>query len=249
MNKRKGIILVYLLVLGLVLSGCKNQKESKGAHSKVSDLNNIQGNQSLSKEDSNQAEGTLYEDEEDKGDAKEINDSYDGKENNQENPQEGGTKEGVQNTDSTYEPKYDNAITKENAIYDCDIKADQENFNGKADIVVGDNLYATQINDWYMNFEQYEGKVVEIEGYYINDFAPYDFIGRYGPSCPYCQGGYVSFEFLTNEDLSGYKSGEDWIKVIGILREGNDKELGPFYYIEVLQLEKMSKVGKDTVTN
>lgn len=243
MKKSKVIILVCLFVLGMVLSGCKNQGQSKGAHSKVSDLNNIEDGQSLVKEDSNQTEGNIYEEEEGNSDV------YDNEENNQENAQEGGTEEGAQKIDLTYEPQYDNAITKDNSIYDCDIEVDQENFNGETDIVVGDNLYATQINDWYMNFDQYEGKVVEIEGYYINDFAPYDFIGRYGPSCPYCQGGYVSFEFVTKEDLSEYKSGKDWIKIIGILREGFDKESGPFYYIEVLQLEKMAKVGKETVTN
>lgn len=249
MNKRKVIILVCLLALGMVLSGCKNQRQSKGAHSKVSDSNNIQGREDLSKEDGNQTEGTLYEDEEENGDAKENKNTNYVEENNKENQQERGTEKNEQNIDATYEPKYENAIKKDNAIYDCDIKADQLGFDGDTDIVVGDNLYATQINDWYMNFDQYEGKVVEIEGYYINDFAPYDFIGRYGPSCPYCQGGYVSFEFVSNEDLSGYESGKDWIKITGILREGFDKELGTFYYIEVLQLEKMAKVGKETVTD
>lgn len=142
-----------------------------------------------------------------------------------------------------------NAIVKDNSTYDCDLEADKKCDDGHVDIAVGDNLYATQINDWYMNFSQYEGKVVEIEGYYIGEFAPYDFIGRYGPSCPYCQGGYVSFEILTDEDVTQYKSAGDWIKVRGILREGNDKEQGAFYYIEVLQLEKMEKVGQDTVAN
>lgn len=132
--------------------------------------------------------------------------------------------------------------------YNCDIEADRKNFDGKADIVVGDNLYTTQINDWYENFDQYEGKTVEIEGYYINQYKPYTFVGRYGPTCPYCNGGYVSFEFYTQDDLSDIKPVEDWIKVIGILRQGKDST-GLFYYIEVLSLEKMDQIGKDTVTN
>lgn len=132
--------------------------------------------------------------------------------------------------------------------YNCDIDTDKKKFNGKADIVVGDNLYTTQINDWYMNFDKYEGKTVEIEGYFINDYAPYTFVGRYGPSCPYCNGGYVSFEFYTKDDLSNLKSTQDWIKVKGILRQGKDNS-GVFYYIEVLSLEKMDHIGIDTVTN
>ncbi|RDU23784.1 TIGR03943 family putative permease subunit [Anaerosacchariphilus polymeriproducens] len=132
--------------------------------------------------------------------------------------------------------------------YQQDIETDKKNFDGNVDIVVGDNLYETQINDWYVNFPKYEGKVVEIEGYFINDFAPYTFVGRYGPTCPYCNGGYVSFEFYTKEDLSSFKSVKDWIKVTGILRKGEDSN-GVFYYIETLSIEKMDKVGKDTVSN
>lgn len=159
--------------------------------------------------------------------------------------------ENVQSTEDTTESNQvnPNAIVKENSTYDCDIAADKAAYDGHVDIVVGDNLFATQINDWYMYFDQYEGKVVEIEGYYIGDFQPYDFVGRYGPSCPYCQGGYVSFEILSDEDLTQYQSVKDWIKVTGILRQGVDSMKGPFYYIEALQIEKMPTVGVDTVTN
>jgi len=134
------------------------------------------------------------------------------------------------------------------AGYLCNIEKDKKDFDGHVNIVVGNNLYTTQINDWYTNFDQYEGKTVEIEGYYIDDYAPYTFVGRYGPTCPYCNGGYVSFEFYTLDDLSVLKSGKDWISVKGILRQGEDTS-GIFYYIEVLSFVKMEKVGMDTVTN
>lgn len=142
-----------------------------------------------------------------------------------------------------------NAIIKETSVYDCDLEADRGNYSGTPDIVVGDHYYATQINDWYANFNLYDGKVVEIEGYYIGDSAPYDFVGRYGPSCPYCQGGYVCFEFLTDEDTSTLVTAKDWIKVTGILKEGTDNEHDSFYYIEALKLEKMPKVGIDTISD
>lgn len=133
--------------------------------------------------------------------------------------------------------------------YNCEIEKDIENFNEtNIDIVVGDEYYSTQINDWYMNFEEYEGKTVEIEGYYISDYLPYLFVGRYGPTCPYCQGGYVCFEFYTKEDLTKLVSGQDWIKVRGILRQDED-DSGKFYYIETLSIDKMEKAGLDTVAN
>ncbi len=132
--------------------------------------------------------------------------------------------------------------------YHFDLEKDKKTFDKEADIVVGDKFYATQINDWYSNFDQYEGKSVEIEGYYIDEYKPYTFIGRYGPSCPYCNGGYVSFEIYTQDDLSSFKSGEDWIKVKGILRQGEEPS-GVFYYIEILTIDKMDQIGKDTVSD
>ncbi len=135
------------------------------------------------------------------------------------------------------------------STYTCNFWADRQNFDAsRIDITVGDNLYATQINDWYSNMADYVGKTVEIEGYYI-DFAPYTLVGRYGPSCPYCQGGYVSFEFLSDQDSGDLVSGESWIKVQGILREYTDPEWGPGPYIEAIRVEKMDTAGIDTVTN
>lgn len=139
-------------------------------------------------------------------------------------------------------------------VYPYDIEADRAVFDvSDPDIVVGDRLYATQINDWYLNFEDYEGKVVEIEGYYI-DLDGYDFVGRKGPACPYCSGGYVSFEFSTDADLFGWISEISWIRVTGVLREGSMYPGGgqdpyPFYYIEALRAEEMEAAGVGTVTD
>lgn len=138
-------------------------------------------------------------------------------------------------------------------VYPYDIEADQKKFDASdIDIVVGDKLYMTQINDWFMNFEDYEGKSVEIEGYYLL-IDGYTFVGRNGPTCPYCTGGYVDFEFKTNEDVSGWTSGKTWIKVIGILRQGTMYVTGSdpqaFYYIETMAIEKMDAAGLGTITN
>lgn len=139
-------------------------------------------------------------------------------------------------------------------VYPYDIETDKAAVDiSDPDIVVGDNLYATQINDWYINFEDYDGKTVEIEGYYV-DLDGYDFVGRKGPACPYCSGGYVSFEFSTDEDISGWISEGSWIRVTGILREGamypgGGQDPYPFYYIEALRVEEMDAVGVGTVSN
>lgn len=137
--------------------------------------------------------------------------------------------------------------------YPYDPKEDRGKVNlDKPDIVVGDKHYATQINDWYMNFQDYEGKTVSIDGYYMN-FGGYTLVGRMGPSCPYCTGGYVNFEFKTDLDLSKLKSEESWIRVKGILRKGKysiSKDVSQLiYYIEALEVEELPEVGVDTVTD
>lgn len=181
-----------------------------------------------------------------------------GKTNSAKKAQEKKQKAATTTEQTTTEKIYDDQVkttekedqtVKGTATYNCNIKKDKAAFDNKIDITVGDKMFATQINDWYENFDQYEGKTVEIEGYYIGDSAPYVFVGRNGPSCPYCQGGYVSFEMLSDEDFSQYKSGEDWIKVQGILRKGEDSEEGEFYYIEALNVEKMKEKGVDPVSN
>lgn len=256
--KKKVIILVVCILCIGIFAGASMVNQSQIYNKRIRNQGNTsqeeqeqgQVNQELENQDIEQQEEQIVENEngeknKDEEQEDQINQS------NEENVEEGGTDETVSSVDSAYVIQNENAVIDGDSIYDCDIEADQAAYDGNVDIVVGDRLYATQINDWYMNFDQYVGKVVEIEGYYIDEYAPYYFVGRYGPSCPYCQGGYVCFEFFSNEDLTELENAKDWIKVTGILREGYDQgeDPGPFYYIEVLTLEKMDKVGKDTITN
>lgn len=139
--------------------------------------------------------------------------------------------------------------------YPYDTAADRKSFDpGKIDITVGDKFYMTQINDWYANFSDYDGKSVVIDGYYMIFNDKYTFVGRKGPTCPYCTGGYVNFEFKSDQDLSGLVSESSWVRVTGILRQGtmypgSGQPGTPFYYIEAMSVEKLPEVGLDTITN
>ncbi|SKB48201.1 hypothetical protein SAMN06296386_101182 [Lachnospiraceae bacterium] len=138
--------------------------------------------------------------------------------------------------------------------YPYHISEDRKTFRDKApDIVVGDSHYMTQINDWYINFDDYAGKLVQIEGLYLFFDNGYKFIGRNGPSCPYCTGGYVDFEFQSDEDLSSYVPGETWLSVTGVLREGNavmtDESNIPFYYIEALSVKELDTPGVNPISD
>jgi flagellar basal body-associated protein FliL len=117
------------------------------------------------------------------------------------------------------------------------------------EIVVGDNYYGTQLADINMNFSQYEGKTIEIEGLYFEN-SPYTFIGRYSTSnvCPTCPTGYSYFEYEWNgEEELPVTDSETWLKIVGTLKKGNDGV--EYYYIDVANVEIMNKAGIDTVSN
>lgn len=119
----------------------------------------------------------------------------------------------------------------------------------KAEIVFKDNYYDTQISEINLNFSNYEGKVVEIEGLYFEN-GDYTFIGRYSTSniCPYCPTGYSYFEYQWEGDKKPELiDSESWIKVIGTLKKGNDGV--EYYYIDADSIEVMNEKGQETVSN
>ena len=128
--------------------------------------------------------------------------------------------------------------------------------NGKkvtADIVVGTNYFDTTISDMYLNYDSYKGKVIEIEGMYL-DSNPYTFIGRYSTSnlCPYCPAGYSYMEFQIDCDIKEkFEDEKTWLKVVGTLQKGNDEtsNFQDYYYLQLSNLEIMNHRGEDTVTN
>lgn len=138
-------------------------------------------------------------------------------------------------------------------VYPYDIAKDRDGFYWKKiDITVSDSHYMTQINDWFVNFDDYKNKTVQIEGIYLK-FDKYTLVGRNGPSCPYCTGGYVDFEFKSDQDLSQLQSEKSWIRVTGILREGSvelsDGTSQPMYYIEAIRVTRLEKEGVNPISN
>ena len=227
---KKIFLLLPLFVLCLALTSCKK-------------ANNIRKVENTGSTDGTETVASSLSEEEALKQAKDL-------ESLEQKEQESLDKEyGTES--STEESKEDGQYPYDDYPYDP--KEDRGKVNlDKPDIVVGDKHYATQINDWYMNFQDYEGKTVSIDGYYMN-FGGYTLVGRMGPSCPYCTGGYVNFEFKTDLDLSKLKSEESWIRVKGILRKGKysiSKDVSQLiYYIEALEVEELPEVGVDTVAD
>ena len=248
---KKIFLLLPLFVLCLALTSCKKANNIR----KVSNTEGAEGTETVA---------SSISEEEALKQAKEL-ESLEQKEQeslDKEYGTEASSKAGGKESEEASDKKSVEADIKESEKgegaypyddYPYDPKEDRGKVNlEKPDIVVGDKHYATQINDWYMNFQDYEGKTVSIDGYYMN-FGGYTLVGRMGPSCPYCTGGYVNFEFKTDLDLSKLKSEESWIRVKGILRKGKysiSKDVSQLiYYIEALEVEELPEVGVDTVTD
>lgn len=244
-------LLLSLFVLCLALTSCKK-------------ANNIRKVENTGSTDGTETVASSLSEEEALKQAKEL-ESLEQKEQeslDKEYGTEASSKAGGKESEEASDKKSVEADVKESEKgegaypyddYPYDPKEDRGKVNlDKPDIVVGDKHYATQINDWYMNFQDYEGKTVSIDGYYMN-FGGYTLVGRMGPSCPYCTGGYVNFEFKTDLDLSKLKSEESWIRVKGILRKGKysiSKDVSQLiYYIEALEVEELPVVGVDTVAD
>jgi len=123
----------------------------------------------------------------------------------------------------------------------------------KPDIILGDKFFDTQINDIMINFNRYKGKIVEIEGMYIDVYNPYTIVGRYSANslCASCPPGYSGFEYIWNGSKIDVKNEETWLKVIGKLSVGNDESTNyqDYYYIEAYSIEVMNESGLKTVTN
>ena len=123
----------------------------------------------------------------------------------------------------------------------------------KADVVIGDSYFDTQINDLMLNYNEYKGKIIEIEGMYIDIYSPYTIVGRYTTNslCPYCPAGFSALEFIWDGDKIDATNEESWIKVTGKFCIGNDKTSNyeDYYYIDASSIEVMNESGVKTVAN
>ena len=128
----------------------------------------------------------------------------------------------------------------------------------KADKIIGTEYFDTTINDMYLYPDNYVGKKIEIDGFYLVSES-YTFVGRYSTSnvCSYCAGGfsYIQYEFdgKIEETL---KDQETWIKLVGTWEKGKmnygtqeSPYYGDYYYLKVLSFEIMNEKGEDTIKN
>ncbi|MCL2110905.1 MAG: hypothetical protein FWH32_01355 [Clostridiales bacterium] len=84
------------------------------------------------------------------------------------------------------------------------------------DIEIGERMFAEQVNDIYLNPDDYIGKTIKYEGIYEvfdSEDEMYRYVIRYGPGC--CgDDGVIGFGVDWKEDTP---KNNDWVEVIGTL--------------------------------
>jgi uncharacterized membrane protein YcgQ (UPF0703/DUF1980 family) len=155
------------------------------------------------------------------------------------------------------EEKVDFSVTVQTILSDNKYGTAEENvryaaLTQKEDIIViKEKMFITQTNEIYLNFDDYLGKTVKLEGIfktekYYDDKEPYCFVIRYGPGC--C--GFDSnagFEVKWDKNhIRPYPAVDSWVEATGVLKVEEDGN-AQYLYLDLSSLDVLSKRGAEVV--
>jgi len=115
-----------------------------------------------------------------------------------------------------------------------------------ADVEIKEKMFLSQINDIYLNVDDYLGKTIKLEGIFnIEEWnnKTYCFVFRNTPGCCGADGT-TGFSVIWENK---YPNNNDWVEAIGVLEiyeEDNSKRL----MLNLLSLKPLSKSGEKFVT-
>jgi zinc transport system permease protein len=121
-----------------------------------------------------------------------------------------------------------------------------------ADLEIREKMFIAQVNDVYLNSDDYMGKIIRLEGlfrYETADDRTYHFVVRNGPGC--CgSDGLVGFEVcwtVPGQPTVGvtrpYPKFDDWVVAQGVLKE-YDEYGYPFLYLALSDLKVLDVRGE-----
>ncbi|MDR3296300.1 MAG: hypothetical protein LBT26_10830 [Clostridiales Family XIII bacterium] len=120
---------------------------------------------------------------------------------------------------------------------------------GTSEVIdIKEKLFVGQINDIYLNAEDYLGKTLRYEGIFKEDVYPeydavYYYVIRYGPGC--C-GSDASPGFEVAWD-GGYPRQDDWVEAVGVL-ESYEEEGYEYLRVRLSSLTVLDERGEENVT-
>jgi uncharacterized membrane protein YcgQ (UPF0703/DUF1980 family) len=122
----------------------------------------------------------------------------------------------------------------------------------KSDVIeIGEKMFISQINDVYLNIDDYYEKTIKYEGIfktqesYMQD-EPYCFVIRFGPGC--CgYDGTVGFEVAWADGSANiYPDVDSWVEATGIVRVYQE-DLYEYIYLDLISLTVLDKRGAEFV--
>jgi uncharacterized membrane protein YcgQ (UPF0703/DUF1980 family) len=158
----------------------------------------------------------------------------------------------------------DNAVSQNDTVPLESTVSQNAKVSPKIAIEIREKMFIAQTNEIYLNFEDYVGKTIRLEGLFKTDqynenTEPYCFVLRYGPGgcCGY--DGTAGFEVSwmprtgTPDHPSAvvlappYPSEDDWVEAVGTL-SSYDEDGYPYPYIQLTSLTVKEQRGAEFVT-
>ncbi|MDR2537592.1 MAG: hypothetical protein LBC46_04730 [Treponema sp.] len=122
---------------------------------------------------------------------------------------------------------------------------------GGSNIVeIKEKMFIAQVNDVYLNPDDYVGKTIKLEGLFMTQdngaqIPPYYFVIRYGPGC--CgNDGNAGFEVIWDNQEPVYPRDNEWVEAVGVF--GSYEEDGyPYYCLSLASLKVLDERGQEFV--
>jgi len=120
----------------------------------------------------------------------------------------------------------------------------------KGIIEIKEKMFNAQVNDVYLNREDYLGKTLKLEGIFITEQyerKSYRYVIRYGPGCCGFDAN-VGFEVRwANEKTNPYPAYNSWVEATGVLKTYEEDGYSDYLYLDLVSLNVLSKRGSETV--
>ena len=121
---------------------------------------------------------------------------------------------------------------------------------GNSIVEIKEKMFIAQVNDVYLNPDDYVGKTIKLEGLFMTQdngaqIPPYYFVIRYGPGC--CgNDGNAGFEVIWDKQTPVYPQDNEWVEAVGVF--GSYEEDGyPYYCISLSSLKVLDERGQEFV--
>jgi uncharacterized membrane protein YcgQ (UPF0703/DUF1980 family) len=117
-------------------------------------------------------------------------------------------------------------------------------------IEIKEKMFLNQVNDVYLNADDYLEKTIKLEGLFKIDQGyekAYYFVIRYGPGCCGFDGN-AGFEVSwANEKANLYPPVDSWVEATGVLKSYAEDGYMQYLYLDLSSLNVLEKRGAEFV--